>query len=741
MLDSPYAGLMPFTEEQAPFFFGRDNEREIIVANLTAAKLTLLYGPSGVGKSSVLNAGVVHQLRESAQVAAEHGRPSHVVVTFRNWRDEPLSALEATIERATGTTGSGRTFADRLDSVTAQIDGDLLIILDQFEEYFMYHPGEEAEGTFAVEFARAVNRRISRTSYLLSMREDSIAKLDFFKGRIPNLFDNYLRIDRLQREQAEEAIVKPVDQFNRLYEAQEGHYSIEPMLVNEVLDQVRANHLAHEDAGRGRIAAGDDRGIETPHLQLVMTRLWREERAGGSHRLRIETLHRLGGASEIVRRHVDSALDALTDEERDAAARIFQYLVTPAGTKIALGVEDLAPNANMSAGALKALLVKLSAGERRILTPVAPAPDQPSRERYQIFHDVLAEKILGWRTRYVAAAEQRQAEAIAAEERLKAEREALAASRLRRLLVAAVALLMVSVAAAWLAWQQTQRANAERRRADLASQSADLATIQANQAKAEAQQRAALLLGANAQADRLLAEKAYLEQSYKAAEAERQGKAAQAAALRQQAADEKLKADAAQRAEQKSKEDAAKAAAAAEAARIRREQLEAEIKKQAAAQPPPVDPVKDPDPRPAPPVDTPPPTPPSNAATNPPGPGPKPGPGPTVTPVGNYRGPFRQAMDAKNRRRWAESARLLEEAVQQNAADTGEQISISGAGNIEPYVPNYYLGIAYKNLGDCERALAAFSRSESAGAIQKTGLYKTLLKSREECTGGNRKAN
>ena len=39
------------------------------------------------------------------------------------------------------------------------------------------------------------------------MREDSIAKLDFFKGRIANLFDNYLRIDRLDREQAREAIV------------------------------------------------------------------------------------------------------------------------------------------------------------------------------------------------------------------------------------------------------------------------------------------------------------------------------------------------------------------------------------------------------------------------------------------------------------------------------------------------------------------------------------------------------
>lgn len=84
------------------------------------------------------------------------------------------------------------------------------------------------------------------------------------------------------------------------------------------------------------------------------------EVGGHSHVLRLQTLRRLGGASEIVKRHVDSALDALTTAERDAAARIFQSLVTPAGSKIALGVDDLYPNAGMSAEQLRALLIKLS---------------------------------------------------------------------------------------------------------------------------------------------------------------------------------------------------------------------------------------------------------------------------------------------------------------------------------------------------------------------------------------------
>jgi putative ribosome biogenesis GTPase RsgA len=58
---------MPFSEEQAPYFFGREAEREVVTANLMAASLTLFYGPSGVGKSSVINAGVAYHLCREAR--------------------------------------------------------------------------------------------------------------------------------------------------------------------------------------------------------------------------------------------------------------------------------------------------------------------------------------------------------------------------------------------------------------------------------------------------------------------------------------------------------------------------------------------------------------------------------------------------------------------------------------------------------------------------------------------------
>ncbi len=87
----------------------------------------------------------------------------------------------------------------------------LLVVLDQFEDYFLYHPDEDGEGTFAVEFPRLVNEPNLRVNFVLSLREDAWAKLDRFEGRIPALFANYVRVEHLDRKAAREAIEGPVE--------------------------------------------------------------------------------------------------------------------------------------------------------------------------------------------------------------------------------------------------------------------------------------------------------------------------------------------------------------------------------------------------------------------------------------------------------------------------------------------------------------------------------------------------
>ena len=428
-LPSPFKGLASFqdTELDALLFFGREREREIVLANLMASRLTVLYGASGVGKTSLLRAAVAHSLRAV---------PDSTVVVFSSWAGDPARGLREAIEEAAGIEASG-TLVEVLDAVGR----DVYVILDQFEEYFLYERNGVGPG-FAGELAAAIREPGLPANFLLGLREDALAKLDAFKTRIPNLFGNYLRLDHLDRRGGREAIVRPLERYGELG----GEVvSAEPELVEAVLDQVETGRV-DQGMGRGGVAPAEGR-IETPYLQLVMQRLWEEERAEGSSTLRLAMLERLGGAERIVAEHLERALGTLSSDERDEAARVFNHLVTPSGTKIAHGLDDLAKYAAAPQEEVREVVEGLT--RARVLRPVA-APDDPRGVRFEIFHDVLAPAVLAWRLRHES------------ERALVREREEGRRSRRRFLLVLGVTLVLLAAMTAVAVYALTQRSEARR---------------------------------------------------------------------------------------------------------------------------------------------------------------------------------------------------------------------------------------------------------------------------------------
>jgi WD40 repeat protein len=385
--ESPYKGLTAFedTELDALLFFGRERETEIVVANLIASRLTVLYGPSGVGKSSLLGAAVARSLRELPE------RP--LVVVFSSWSDDPSVGLALAVTEAAGVSSNGSAVA-ALERV--QSERDVYLVLDQAEEYFLYHADDRGPGSFA-EALPAVLSAPTRVNVLVSMREDSLAKLDRFTGRVPGLFANTLRLDRLDRQAARAAIVGPIERYAELTGVR---VELEPELVDRVLDEVGTGQIEPALGGRGAIEGTDDTTrIEAPYLQLVMQRLWEEERGSGSDVIRVKTLERLGGAQHIVEEHFESAMDALSPDQKDVAARLFNHLVTPSGTKIAHELSDLADFGRVRTDELQPALATLA--ERRILRSL----DEGGDVRYEIFHDVLAQPVLAWRAEHEAERE------------------------------------------------------------------------------------------------------------------------------------------------------------------------------------------------------------------------------------------------------------------------------------------------------------------------------------------------
>ena len=436
---SPYKGLAPFDDSEldALLFFGREREIEVIVANLMASRLTVLYGASGVGKTSLLQAGVAHRLRRE-----QHA----IVVVFSAWAGDAVANLLDVVEAAVGDdAGALRRsgpLADVLAAWTRRLDAELYLVLDQFEEYFLYHENERGPGTLAEELPEALRRAGLRVNFLIGIREDSLASLDAFKARIPNLFGNSLRLDRLERSAARTAILGPLERYKELVPAGDA-VEAEPVLVETVLDEVAAGRVDLGLSGRGAVGEEDSDRIETPYLQLVLERLWDVETSRGSNWLRLDTLRELGGAAHIVEDHLERAMAELSPEEKDAAAAMYNHLVTPSGTKIAHRAGDLAGYASIGEAETQHVLQRLV--EERI---VRAAEDGAEGPRYEIFHDVLAEAVLAWRTEHEA------------ERKLEAERTT-AARRHRRLLEFAIgALVLIAILGAIAVYALVQRGDA-----------------------------------------------------------------------------------------------------------------------------------------------------------------------------------------------------------------------------------------------------------------------------------------
>ncbi len=407
--DSPYKGLASFDDSELDslFFFGRTRERQTIVANVLANKLTVLYGPSGVGKSSLLRAGVAQALR-----AEETG----AVAVHDIWGSGALEGLIETLRREVEELGPTAGLADTVAAV-AQQRGEVHLLLDQFEECFRYQDAD----VVVRELTDLLRRPGLRVTVLIALRDDALAELDVFTHRVPEMFGNLLRLDALDRNAAREAILRPLDRFAELTGED---WLAEPALVATLLDQT---------AERDR--------VETPFLQLVLDRLWHAERDAGSTTLRQETLDRLGGAERIVYEHVHGTLDSLSAEDEEATARIIRQLVTPSGAKLAHREVDLAALADVDEGVLRHLVAELE--RNRILRSVDPGD---GGSRVELYHDVLAEPLLAWRQQF------------------ELERERRRARRQRQRLLALVAAALVALAAvgalAVYAFSQARRSHA-----------------------------------------------------------------------------------------------------------------------------------------------------------------------------------------------------------------------------------------------------------------------------------------
>jgi CHASE2 domain-containing sensor protein len=400
--DCPFPGLVPYTKDDAEFFYGREVEREILIDNLIAYDLCVLYGPSGVGKSSLLRAGVAASPRGPEPASSPRQEDGLIGLVFDTWTGDPAGELERAVEELLDERLGERqlkpqgSLSERIVSAAEALQGWLVIMLDQFEDYAARGPFEDPSAAQPFDLAQLLEEVGSAASFLIAIREDSLALLDRFGDTIPGLFDNLIRLDHLEPTEAATAITGPVERWSA------GRLPSDQMSVEEdTLVEAVIEGVSSSDCAQSRPV------IRAPYLQLVMRRLWLRERSTGSSTLRLQTLIDLGDCEGIVASHLDDVLADLSSDERALAAQLLRYLVTPSGKRIAMSAADLVayakrvnPEVKVKVDAAGEMLERL-AGRPRLLQPVGEG-------RYELTHEALAEPVADWLERQEAKGARRR---------------------------------------------------------------------------------------------------------------------------------------------------------------------------------------------------------------------------------------------------------------------------------------------------------------------------------------------
>jgi WD40 repeat protein len=379
-MGGPYRGLLPYRFGDTELFYGREEAIAELLAVMNGNRLTILHAEPGVGKSSLLQAGLAPRLLAQKQ--------PYLPIYLRPYDVPPALSLKYTLLPTLDETPELldlplRDFLRRVSMVWGR-QVKLYLLLDQFEELFTLL-GAADRAAFAADLAECLKDRSLPVYWLLTLRSDFFGELANFRPAIKNPFANEYRLNRLTSAEATTALVAPA--------ARQG-LTLEVALVETLLPDLRN---------------GQER-INPIHLQLVCSTLYDllvarcQADPDLPFRLSQKLYEQEGRAEGILRGYLPQLLSRHFSNplERDLARQLLAGLVS-AGRRIRrsrselaeLLFNDMTPDMTPSGQEderrlkLNALLEQLLKSRLLVVTQ-----DQAAAEpSYELAHDYLLAEI------------------------------------------------------------------------------------------------------------------------------------------------------------------------------------------------------------------------------------------------------------------------------------------------------------------------------------------------------------
>ncbi|MGH8152675.1 MAG: hypothetical protein ACREPF_08080 [Rhodanobacteraceae bacterium] len=455
--ENPWLGLDSYTEETRAYFHGRDEESAELARRVQRKLLTVLFGQSGLGKTSLLRAGLVPRLRKDGYC------PVYVRIVYAAGSPAPSDQIKQAIFRATQAAGHWSRpgisvegeplweFLHHRGDLLRDAEGRNLVpllIFDQFEEIFTLGQADDAGRLHAHQFledlADLVENRapaalearmeqddnaaedfdFARADYrvLIALREDYLAHLESLKDSMPSITQNRMRLARMTGAQALSAVVKP---------------------GGKLVTQEVAEAIVRFVGGGSELANAE---IEPSLLSLVCRELNTIRQS--QHRTEISTDLLAGSRDTILSEFYERAL---ADQPAGVRRVIEDDLLTESGYRESLA-EERVKKALAEAGAAPDALATLV--NRRLLR----IEERLDMRRVELTHDVLCGVVLASRNtrREREAREDAERQLAAQREREAAVHRALV--RTRMVATVCVVLLVLAIIAAIFGFMGMHRA-------------------------------------------------------------------------------------------------------------------------------------------------------------------------------------------------------------------------------------------------------------------------------------------
>jgi len=396
----PYRGIEQFRFIDRPIFFERRDEIRRLIRLVSIYRGTLLYGESGVGKSSVINAGFIPAMLEEGflpeRLRVQPQPDGELVVERLALSDEGTapflpSRFAADDEARTRLVFSTSDVHARLG--VEHFGGAPLLIFDQFEEFITlfeeapenrekFAEATQAQNTLLDFFRDLLRDETLPVKLLFVFREDYLAKLSRLFALVPNLRDQHVRLTFPDSSVLKKLIRGPFTS------------EIPPEHFGRIISEELANKLCAALEERSESGA-----INLTEVQIACLSLWRDPKMES---LFDATPNRAEVVQRLLEGHLTGSLDRLTTGLREPAVAVLRHLVTSAGTRNIVLEADLLERLNTCEK------IPTATGKRAL----SELTDQSRLVRRQrrneaYFYDITSEFLVPWIRRQRALSDAR----------------------------------------------------------------------------------------------------------------------------------------------------------------------------------------------------------------------------------------------------------------------------------------------------------------------------------------------